>query len=281
MTATPVPSERGWSRGGLALLAATPYIALQLVFLSDTSGWSEALEYGLMFVVLPAVFVGWTLMLVLEVRKRRRFPTGRFRRPSFSLVGLGFLLTFFLFGIWMKPLVLRAPRWCQFGQDVEWKSAKQDEKYGGDHRFVLMLSGRGNEAEHTFTWACLRWSGDDHFGKTCDGFAQISYIRFNDLTFSYATNDEFAPFPATLAALRSRMRNAKISDAELDRISADLWAVLQQVERREAIAAEYGTVKRSWTTVCCNEDTVLGGLLWIALLTGAFQQIGRWTLPSG
>jgi len=139
--------EQPAPRPALALLAAAPYLVLQVVFLSDTHGWSVALSYGLVLTVLPALLLGWAILLVLELRTRRRLQARQFRVPAFSLVGLCFLLAFFHLGVWLRPLVLLIPRWCRVSQIVQRSTAPIRMRVTGTYaRGTIPLNWR-NERE--------------------------------------------------------------------------------------------------------------------------------------
>ena len=259
-------------RPALALLAAAPYLVLQLIFLSDIQGWSEALAYGLFLIVFPAVFVGWAILLGVEIVKRRRLPAGRCRTPAFALCGLCFLLSFFHVGVWLRPLVLSVPRWCHVMQKIEWSTDKPHEKYGGNHSYILMLVGRGNEKDHSFTSAYLNW--------TCDEPAGIPSLRFDDLTMSHETGANYSPIQLSLQTLRERMNHSGLPSRRVDDISSEIWTVTQQARSNQPVVLSDGKVDPVWTDTFGAEDTVLGGVVWALLLITTFQLMAALTLPK-
>lgn len=258
-------------RPAIALLAAAPYLLLQLVFLADIQGWSAALGYGLFLILFPAVFVGWAILLGLEIWKRRRLPVGRFRVPAFSLCGLCFILTFFHIGVWLRPIVLSVPQWCRVNQKVEWGTQKPNKKYGGTHRYILMLVGRGNETHHSFTSAYLNWTGDEPAG--------IPNISLTDMTFGHWEGYDLVTYPASLQALRERIQNSDLTNERVDEISSEIWLIAQQVRRNQPVSAPDGQVDPIWAAPFGDEDAILGGIIWILLLLGLYQMIGILTLP--
>lgn len=259
-------------RPAIALLAATPYVLLQLIFLSDIQGWSEALGYGLFFILFPAVFAGWIVLLVAEIVKRRRLKAGRHRLPAFSLCGLCFLLMFFHIGVLLRPVVLSIPKWCRVNQKVEWSTVRPDEKYGGTHSYILMLVGRGNEAHHNFTWAYLNWTGNEPAG--------LPNISIADMTFGHWEGYNLVTCPASLQALRDRLGNSGLSHERIDAISSEIWLIIQQVGKNQPPSVADGQVDPIWTAPFEDEDALLGGITWILLLLGVFQVIGVVTLPK-
>lgn len=256
----------------LAILAAAPYLVLQIIVLSDIQGWTIALTYGLFFIVFPAVFVGWAIMLGIEIIKRRRLPEGRCRIPAFAICGICFLLLFFHIGVWLRPLILRVPQWCRVLQSVEWSTDKPNDKYGVNHRYILILSGRGNEKNHVFTSAHLNWTGDEPAG--------ISNLRFDDLTMSYQTGGNYASIPLSLKTLRERLIHSELPLPRVDDISSEIWTVVQQARSHQPVALSDGNVNAVWTDVFGNEDTVLGGVVWMLLLVATFQLMAILTLPQ-
>jgi hypothetical protein len=258
-------------RPAIALLAAAPYLGLQLIFLLDIQGWSEALGYGLFFILFPAVFAGWIVLFVVELVKRRHLPAGRYRLPAFSLCGICFLLMFFHVGVWLRPVVLSVPSWCRVNQKIEWSTQKPNEKYGGKNSYILMLVGRGNEAHHSFTSAYLNWTGDQPAG--------LPNISFTDRTFGHWEGYDLITYPASLQALRDRLRSSELPQERVDAISSEIWQIIQQVGSNKRPSVSDGQVDPIWTGPFGDEDVVLGGITWMLLLLGVFQVIGILTLP--
>ena len=92
---TPAPTNRI----AASLIAAIPFVALQLAFLCDPYGLSMVMfGYGAIVVFAIGVFVAWLVYLGIEVWWRATFRGAKCTRgmPVFAGVGGVFLLLFFV-----------------------------------------------------------------------------------------------------------------------------------------------------------------------------------------
>lgn len=255
----------------IGLLAASPLLLLQLLYLCDIDGWNVSLSYVLFFVAFPAAFIGLAGFMCVELWKRRKLPSASFRLPWFSFGGLLFLITFFHFGEWARPIVLRIPQWCRVNQIIRWETSKSDEKYGGTHSFVLVFVGRGNEANHAFTSGYLNWTGDEPAG--------LSDLDLKGQTFSHWVGYDHITTPAAISVLRDRVAKSGLPDEEVALISAEIWQAMDLALIGNPVEVDHGAVEPVGAAPFDNEDTILGALVWIVMLIGSFQGIGRLSLP--
>jgi hypothetical protein len=255
----------------IGLLAASPLLLLQLLYLCDIDGWNVSLSYGLFFIAFPAAFIGLAGFMCVELWKRRRLLSAPFRLPWFSFGGLLFLITFFHFGDWARPIVLRVPQWCRVNQIIRWETSKPDEKYGGTHSYVLVFIGRGNEANHAFTSGYLNWTGDEPAG-----FADLD---LKDQTFSHWVGYDHVTIPARISVLRDRIAKSGLPNEEVALISGEIWQAMDLALAGKTVEVAQGAVEPVRAAPYDYEDTMLGASVWMVMLIGSFQGIGRWSLP--
>jgi hypothetical protein len=92
------PQEKKVARTAAWILAAAPYLFLQLFYMSNPDEWEYVACYGANVVILPAIVLIWAICLILEWRIRSEsFSERHLRAPWFSIVGLVFLIIFQLF----------------------------------------------------------------------------------------------------------------------------------------------------------------------------------------
>ncbi|MGJ8656242.1 MAG: hypothetical protein ACSHX6_07315 [Akkermansiaceae bacterium] len=195
-----------------------------------------------------------------------------FRTPWFSLAGLVFLVTFFPAGEWARPVVEKIPGWCRVRQVVKWETSKLDERYGGGHRYVLVLTGRGNIEHHDFTSGYLNWTGDQSAG--------FSGVDLDDLTFSKWVGYDHVTVPATFDAVCERVRSSTLPEEEVMRISGEIWKVMEQARNDSPISVSSGIVDPVWDAPYDDENVLLGASIWSTLLLGVFQVIAWRSLPA-
>lgn len=264
-------AKQQYPRSILGLLAALPFLIPQLIYLSDIHGWNVALSYGLFFAVYGGAFVLLLIYGAIEVRKRRKFTSAAYRAPWFSFAGFAFLISFFLVGEWVRPLVLQVPAWSRVNQVIRWQTSLPDEKYGGTHSFILVLVGRGNISQHEFVSGYLNWTGD--------GPAGFSNISPDDGTFSYAGGANYHAIPASVDVLQDRIKNSKIPEQEVFQISREIWTAFTQAKENKIVSVENGKVEPLWEAPFDQEDTVLGASIWMLFLLGSFQVISWQSIP--
>jgi lysylphosphatidylglycerol synthetase-like protein (DUF2156 family) len=92
------PQEKKVARTAAWILAAAPYLFLQLVYMSRPDEWEYVACYGANVVFIPAVVIIWSICMILEWRIRSEsFSERHLRAPWFSIFGLVFLIIFQLF----------------------------------------------------------------------------------------------------------------------------------------------------------------------------------------
>ncbi|MBW8034841.1 MAG: hypothetical protein FVQ79_04120 [Planctomycetes bacterium] len=260
----------------IALLAAAPYVFFHLIYIFIRTtflgwalvGWRPASE-KLGLVIL--VFILWAVYLVFELSFRRSFPSEISRRPWFSLAGICFLLITPLVGVCVRPVVLSVPRWHDAEQTVEWYTDKPNDTSGGYHRYYIHLEGYGNPPNYTFTYAFINWSGDVSAG--------MNGINPQELTVSGCEGDDWKTYPLTLQAIRNRIHDSGLSDEQVAQISEGIWSILQQARAGKPLQALDGHVKPATSIGSTwNQEFILGGIVWMILLTSVFQFVGYVTI---
>lgn len=256
--------SRLWA-AGISILAVLPLLILKLTFLADVQGWSVALGYGLIFLVMPAFIFGLLVFLAIESYLRTKYLAGLQRFPWFTPIVATALLAFFYVGEWAKPVVMRNPQWCRVNQAIEWTTPN-------DGFFVLVLVGRGNVAHHEFSSAYLNWSGDEPAG--------ISDIDFNPIRFGWWEGYDHVFVNATPDELRKRLTSSGLSDDQLDSLTPAIWDVLRQANDGESVTSSTAKVDPVWDAPFGDEHVILGGVAWMVILLLLFQAIGQLTLTK-
>jgi hypothetical protein len=256
--------SRFWA-ARVSILAVLPLLVLQLVFLADVQGWSVALSYGLIALVVPASIVGLLAFLATESYLRAKYLAGIRRFPWFTPIVATALLTFFHVGEWAKPVVIGNAEWCRVNQVIKWTTPK-------DGFFVLVLVGRGNVADHEFSSAYLNWSGDEPAG--------ISDIDFKPIQFGWWDGYNHISADATPDELRKRLAPSGLSDDQLDSLTPAIWAVLQQANDGESVSSSTAKVDPVWDAPFGDEHVILGGVVWMVVLVMLFLTIGQLTLTK-
>lgn len=259
-------------RGVISLLAALPLVLLQLLFLSDIDGWINYLGEGQFLIIYPAVFLGWAILLWIEWLIRWKLLPESYQTPWFTIVGLVFLITFFQFATWVNPLVLQFPQLCISRQTVVWGTSQPNTKYGSTNAYFLALTGRGNKSNHQFESAYLSWSGDSPAG--------FSNINISTLTFSDCSGCNPVSHPLTLSVLQERMMNSGLPSESINRISKDIWKALNLARSNQSIETDHGAIDAIETTPWGNKGIISGASIWIFLLLGIFQWVGRLSIPK-
>ena len=255
---TPAPTNRI----AASLIAAIPFVALQLAFLCDPYGLSMVMfGYGAIVVFAIGVFVAWLVYLGIEVwwRAKRHCTRGM---PVFAGVGGVFLLLFFAPSMFLRPALLEIPTFCRATQAINWKTSTGE--------FILVLSGTGTTNNYRFTNGYMNWIGD--------GRAGFSSVHVNPIEFQY---DYYEPHHSgSLSLLRRRMAASQLPDAELNTVSELVWDVLEQANRGDVISSPTATIDPVWSGVDDMWDAILGGWIWIFLLTVTFIVVGRFSLVT-
>ena len=255
----------------VGLLAALPFLMLQLIYLADPHGWSSALGYGLLIVVIIVLLVCWSIYAVIETRKRSGFSPGWHRVPWFGLVGFLFLVGFFFVVPLAKPFVLKVPAWCWATQITSWETSLPNVKYGGGQSFILVLNGKGNIASHEFTTGHLNWTGEKPAG--------FSKVDPDDQRYSYWNGYYEESIPASLDALRERMENSGITEEEVTRISGEIWEAIGQAQNGFPIKVHSGSVNPVTEFPLTRMTALVGTSFWMVILLVMFQFIARFSLP--
>ena len=190
---TPAPTNRI----AASLIAAIPFVALQLAFLCDPYGLSMVMfGYGAIVVFAIGVFVAWLVYLGIELwwRAKRHCTRGM---PVFAGVGGVFLLLFFAPSMFLRPALLEIPTFCRATQAINWKTSTGE--------FILVLSGTGTTNNYRFTNGYMNWIGE---GRELD-FRRFMLIRLNFNT-TITNPIILAHFPCCVGVwlpLNCRMRN--------------------------------------------------------------------------
>ena len=251
----------------ISLAAAVPFLLLQAVFLSDPYGLSIVLfGYGAIFVAIFPVFVIWSVYTFIERRVRSVNNQAAF--PAFGVAGAPLLLGFFLPALLIHPIALRVPQFCRVTQAITWPTSRVDGDRAPEHRFILVLIGKGTENRHSHHSGYLNWTGE--------GAAGFSSIRLQPIAFQYGYYEAY--HPGDIELLRARLANASLSDDELQEIAADIWRVLRRAKDGLPIAANTGSVGAVHSHVDNEWDSILGGILWMVIVFVVFQIVGWRTL---
>lgn len=262
MDKKPNTHSRPWA-AQVSVLAVLPLLALQLVFLADVPSWSAALAYVLIAWVVPAVIVGLLAFLAIEAYLRTKHLTGIRRFPWFTPIAAAALFMFFHGGEWAKPVVMRNPKWCRVNQVIEWSAPH-------DKRFVLVLVGRGNVADHRFSSAYLNWSGD--------GPAGIPDIHFKPIRFGRWIGYDHVVTDATPDELRKCLAPSGLPDDRLDSLTPAIWDVLQQTNDGKPVSSQTAKVNPIWEAPFGHEHILLGGAAWMVAVLILFLAVGQLTL---
>lgn len=253
-------------------VASLPLVLPVLILVSDLDGWTVALSYGAFGIFFAAIILGWIGYLIAELVLRKRFSNARKRAPVFAITAFFAVIALPFFIIAMEPLVLMNPKWSRVSQVVRWTTSKENEEYGGYHRFILVMTGRGNLKQHTMTSGWLNWTGDERAG--------FSGVNASEMEVSvpgkgWKTDD----YPATPSVLRERLAHSGLPDEEVGRISDEILLLMGQAKRKESLGCATGEMDPMAEMVWDNEAEVLGIWLWILFVFGSFQLLARVSLP--
>jgi len=83
-----VPRTAAW------VMAALPYVGLQLFYMTQPDEWEYLTCYGINCVAIPAVLITWVILLIIEWKLRNVFSARLIRAPWFSMTGLILLIVF-------------------------------------------------------------------------------------------------------------------------------------------------------------------------------------------
>lgn len=240
------------------LLAAAPFLSLQLFYLSDIDFWERAFPYEVLFFVLIFIALGWSVYLFTEIRLRRPFKLPRFCCPWFSLAAFAFLIGFTLFTELMRPLVLRVPRWSGVHQQLVWQLSTPD---GDPQSLRLTLLGHGTSTRHHFQRAQLNW-----------GSPSVTHLGHFDLTAS--------PFSLSADTLRQLLQSSPLPEPDLSRLTDELTALLTHAHQGQPLPETSASIGTLYVMPRHHEDQRLGGFTWSLLLLIAFQLLSHHTLPK-
>lgn len=265
-------NQHGMPRILIGLLAATPLLLLQGIYLSDIHGWDVWLSYGGIVIVLLILALGFVAGCVTECLLRRRYTGIAHRLPWLSIAGLASIFALPVTFLVTKPIVEQNPQWCRVYQSIRWESSKPHPTHAGNQGFALVFTARGNKAEHHFKSGYLNWSGEEPAG-----FADIDLA---EQTFMYWKDGERVTIDATKEALRDRVGQSGIPSAEADQISKEIWQAMRLADANKPIAAQHGQVDPIGQSPFDYEDIKLGSAIWMAALVICFSVIARLTLPK-
>lgn len=254
---------------GVALVAASPYVALQAATVLLDLAFLFA--YGLFNVAIPVIAIVWLLHFAIEVKWRRRLLPG-FRRVPWLALAAGLALPFFLStGAWIRPIVMDVPSWCRASQTVEWTTSLPHPELER-HSFTLVLVGTGTRNEYRFSTGYLNWTGTEPAGFTS--------VRLNPIAFQY---EYYEPHhDGTLQLLRQRIGDSRLPDGKVDRIAEQIWDVLIQGQEGHELKAPDANVEAVRSAPSKQQDVTLGGLIWMTAILLALQIVGQLTLgPFG
>lgn len=255
----------------IGFVLALPLALLQAWYISNVTGWEDLFSYGGFFVILPVTLLLWLAFLIAECVIRRNIESAAARLPWFAFVAFVFLLLFFVAGPIFRPLVLKVPAWCRVYQITEIPTTRPDNRYGGDHSFALVLTGRGNRTDHRFTGGYLNWTGEESAGYTFD---------LDEQTFSHWVAYDQISTPASKQVLCQRISNAGLDPDETEQICAGIWQVMQQATAGNPVMPSLGNTGPVEEAPFGHEDIALGGVVWIVLLLGAFLTTAQLSLPK-
>ncbi|MCP3928645.1 MAG: hypothetical protein GY705_06040 [Bacteroidetes bacterium] len=251
----------------VSLIAAFPFIFLQLAFLKDSYQWSVYL-FGYMGIISVAVivFLGWCVYCFAEYRLRLKNNIRSF--PSFSLLGGILLLAFFLPAIVVNPIALNIPSLCRVTQSIEWPTSKLYKERKSNHSFILVLIGKGSKDNHKFTTGYMNWTGKEPAGFTSINLNSISFQEryYKD---NISGNKEY---------LRTRMANSGTPDEELEKIATDVWNLLSLAENEMDLHSKIGDISNIYSHVDDEWDYIIGGIIWILITLFVFIYMGRRTI---
>lgn len=240
---------------------AFPWLLPQWIFCSDPSPWLYYL-FGYRVIEFVEIATATIVILCMWVENRWRGRNGLPPFPAISCTAGFFMATFFIPGLVLSPLLSHFPRACLVSQTAKWETPRGT--------FFLVLEGRGTEADHEFTNGYLNYSGD--------AVAGFRGIRFHPIQFQ---NDYFEDYEVgTEALLERRLENDELKGVDLERLSHDIWKVLNSAGRGEKLRVALGTLDTLKCGVDPNISWMAGGSLWSVLLLVAFQVVGRLSLSK-
>jgi hypothetical protein len=243
------------------LVATTPLLLLQAVFCIDGESWVRGLfDYHLIYGAAMLVSGALACCSLLEWRLRKA--TGRIRVPFFSIAAACLLLSFFVPGSLVRPLIVHIPWLCEATQTFDWETSRG--------RYTLVLKGTGTINEHHFVKAYLNFNGA--------GAATFSDIRFNPMRFQMEYS---APYVlGTPDVVRDRIENADLPPAEAFFVAQDVWQVLRAVDAGSEIKLVAGTASRLESGIAPGADWKVGGVIWCLSAVMIFQVVSRKSLKG-
>lgn len=261
-------SPRAIGRGLAAVLSAAialPLVFAKLILLVDVNQAVEALSYGLFFAVWLGFLAYGVAHLIVELVLRGRYMEGWRRWPWFTVVVAPALVSYWMIGGWVRPIVLHNPDWCRVTQRVDWPTSSED-------KFILMLVGRGNVTEHEFRSGYLNWTGDEPAG--------ISTIRFDPMEFGWWEGYDQVFVHGDQASLRARIAPSGLPEGEIEDLCAAMLEVLEMAAAGREVSSPRGRVDVVHEYPFGNEDVVLGGIVWMVLVVGLLVPVGQVTLVA-
>ena len=248
---------------GLTVLAAAPYLLLQLIIAGDPGILAAFAYFFLPALVILIVF--WFVYLFVELRWLHQSRLAEKRAPEFSIVGAVALLIMFPMYEWARPYVMDVPEWCRVSQTARWEASSENLRYRANDALILVLSGQGNREEHRFTGGYLNWTGE---GKA--GFARM---QLDPLQFGRGYHDALKP--GTHDGLRANLALTGLPPKEVDQLANSIWLTLETASTNSVVAAVDGQTSDLFEAVADYQNFRLGGAVWTIGLLLIFGCIAR------
>ena len=255
----------------IGTLAALPWLLLQLIYLTDITGWDDFLSYGGFLIVFALIFFGWLTSTIAESVLRRKTKQFRHRIPWLSVNVLVFLILAPIMIALAKPIVYQVPSWCRVYQSIQWDTSLPHSTHAGNQGFALVFVARGNITENAFRSGYLNYSGDAPAG--------FSDIDLNQQEFSYWENGKQVRLPLSMQSLHKRIRQAKIPNVEADRIANEIWHAIDLAGSDLPLTAKTGRVSAIGQSSFDYEEIKLGAVAWMVLLILTTAIVGLCSLP--
>ena len=249
-------NDRFW----ISLIATILFALLQIIFISDSPGFSFVLfQYRVINLARIVVSVGWLGFGGIELRWR--MTTKRWTCPAYSIVGGLFLLAFFVPSTFVLPILETMPAFCGVTQMLEWKTSKG--------KFILVFNGTGTADHHRFSTGYLNWTGNEAAG--------VGSLRLNPIQFQFGYDPYY---PGTPGLLHERLAGSGLSDTVLSRIEVEIWKSLEMANSGERLGEEVGNVGAVSSFVANSWDKTIGGVTWLCCLFLAFQITGVFSIQQ-